>query len=356
MGDGATASAAIWSPGLRKIMAGIASLGALETGYLTYSKLANRAIPSLFCGNSQSAALSCDQVLNGPYSNLPFLESVPLAAVGFAAYSSVVLLALWPLLPNNDEQVVSVTVTDDTANRILLTALTTAMGTFSIFLMALLFGFLNATCPYCIFSAFDSFMLLNLALIGGCLPEVSMFAEDDDRGLLARAGNKTVLASFGGAIVGAVLLFGSGNIDVMNKSLGASSSLLATAATTTTTTINGEKEVLYLAPEITTESSAQALTIAKTLKDLDAKMYGAHWCSHCADQKQALGKQVFDKQTGFVPYIECSKDGVDAQAKLCKAKEIPGYPTWEINGKLYPGEQTLEELEEVIKEIQSNKV
>lgn len=353
IGESAT-TAAIWSPGLRKIMAGFAGLGALETGYLTYSKLANQAVPSLFCGSSQSAALSCDQVLNGPYSNLPVLENVPLAAVGVVAYSSVVVLALWPLLGNqNDERGESV---DDTQNRILLTALTTAMGTFSIFLMTLLFGVLRATCPYCVFSAADSFLLTNLALIGGCLPEGARFAEEDDDGdKIDTAAGKTVFASFAGAVVGAVLLFGSGSLDAINNSnpLGGGSSSLLAAATTTINN-NGEKELLYMPPEITTESSERALSVAKTLKELDAKMYGAHWCSHCYDQKQTLGKQVFDKQTGLVEYIECSKDGVNARTKVCKAKEIPGYPTWEINGKLYPGEQNLEELEELVKDIRSN--
>jgi hypothetical protein len=26
---------------------------------------------------------------------------------------------------------------------------------------------------------------------------------------------------------------------------------------------------------------------------------------------------------------------------------VPGYPTWEINGELYPGEKSIEELEEI---------
>jgi hypothetical protein len=27
--------------------------------------------------------------------------------------------------------------------------------------------------------------------------------------------------------------------------------------------------------------------------------------------------------------------------------QVPGYPTWEIKGELYPGEKTLEQLEEL---------
>jgi hypothetical protein len=71
---------------------------------------------------------------------------------------------------------------------------------------------------------------------------------------------------------------------------------------------------------------------------------GSLRCSHCYDQKLAFGKEAFAK----IPYIECSKDGIDEQNGLCKEKNVPGYPTWEINGKLYPGEQALEELEEIV--------
>ena len=80
-------------------------------------------------------------------------------------------------------------------------------------------------------------------------------------------------------------------------------------------------------------------------------MYGAFWCSHCYDQKQALGKQVFAEK--YVQYIECSKDGLNSQTKLCKSKEVPGYPTWEINGEFFPGEQDFEELEQIVKEQQT---
>jgi len=300
--------------------------------------------------------------LNGPYSNLPFFENIPLASLGFLAYSSVVALALQPLvLGSSSDDDDDVKPMDDTTNRILLTALTTAMGTFSIFLMSLLWGVLRTSCPYCVFSAADSFMLTNLALIGGCLPEDTALVEDGPTPTPSTNGGgangfRTVAVGFAGAIVGAVLLFGTGSIDAINTpGSSSSSSLLAT-------TISGgegqppKQQAPYTAPEITTDSSERSLALAKSLREFDAKMYGAHWCSHCFDQKQTLGKQVFDKTTGFVEYVECSKDGVNEKYKICKAKEIPGYPTWEINGKLYPGEQEIEELEELVKGIRENKI
>ncbi|CAM9972106.1 unnamed protein product [Phaeothamnion confervicola] len=86
---------------------------------------------------------------------------------------------------------------------------------------------------------------------------------------------------------------------------------------------------------------------------MDAKIYGAYWCSHCEHQarhakregKEMFGAEAFEK---YITYIECSRQGVDNQADLCRAKDVPGYPTWEIKGKLFPGEKTLEEIEEIV--------
>lgn len=40
--------------------------------------------------------------------------------------------------------------------------------------------------------------------------------------------------------------------------------------------------------EITTESSPFALSLARHLRSIGAKMYGAFWCSHCVEQKQVV--------------------------------------------------------------------
>jgi len=78
-------------------------------------------------------------------------------------------------------------------------------------------------------------------------------------------------------------------------------------------------------------------------------MYGAYWCSHCFNQKQTLGKEVFAQ--GLVNYVECDKQGMDSEFLTCREKDVPGYPTWEVAGKLYPGEKTLEELEKLLNGI-----
>lgn len=94
-------------------------------------------------------------------------------------------------------------------------------------------------------------------------------------------------------------------------------------------------------PPVFDSSSERALKLAKHLKKIGAVMYGAYWCSHCYAQKSALGKEAMS----MVKYVECSNDGEGNKRQLCKDKKVPGYPTWEINGQFYGGEQTLEELE-----------
>jgi len=82
------------------------------------------------------------------------------------------------------------------------------------------------------------------------------------------------------------------------------------------------------------------------LAESGAKMYGAYWCPHCADQKEAMGKSfsLFDDLGG---YVECDPKGKDAQPSLCKEKGITGYPTWIINDQKYPGFRELSELSEL---------
>jgi len=100
-------------------------------------------------------------------------------------------------------------------------------------------------------------------------------------------------------------------------------------------------------PRITTKSSTAALALASDLKALDSRMFGAFWCSHCYDQKQAFGYEAM--QT--IPYVECDREGYNNKREMCKEKELPGYPTWEIGGELFPGEKSLDELREIVDDI-----
>lgn len=67
-----------------------------------------------------------------------------------------------------------------------------------------------------------------------------------------------------------------------------------------------EGSVLCLqSPAVTTQSSSRGEQLAKRLKEAGAKMYGAFWCSHCHEQKEAFGSAAMKD----FPYVECYPDG-----------------------------------------------
>jgi hypothetical protein len=78
-----------------------------------------------------------------------------------------------------------------------------------------------------------------------------------------------------------------------------------------------------------TPTGSSVDTIAQCLTDNDVVMYGTEWCGHCQNQKGAFGAS-FEK----VNYVDC-----DQNREACNAAGIRGYPTWSIDGQLYPGEQ-----------------
>ncbi|MGC1394460.1 MAG: hypothetical protein WA828_09300 [Coleofasciculaceae cyanobacterium] len=90
----------------------------------------------------------------------------------------------------------------------------------------------------------------------------------------------------------------------------------------------------------TKTSELATMALAKHLKQLDAKFYGAFWCPYCTRQKKMFGEQAFRQ----INYIECDARGNNPQPKLCIKAGISGYPTWEIKGKQYRGMKTLKEL------------
>ena len=65
---------------------------------------------------------------------------------------------------------------------------------------------------------------------------------------------------------------------------------------------------------------------AKCVSSKGAKMYGAWWCPHCADQKEMFG-YAFQ----FVNYTECSPPGQRTQNDVCKQAGIKSYPTWQFS-------------------------
>ncbi|KAL6582750.1 hypothetical protein OROMI_004828 [Orobanche minor] len=71
----------------------------------------------------------------------------------------------------------------------------------------------------------------------------------------------------------------------------------------------------YVERKTTEESSPLALSLARHLRLIGAKLYGAFWCLHCLDQKQMFGREAAE----LLDYVECFPDGVVEGAKMAKA-------------------------------------
>jgi glutaredoxin len=92
---------------------------------------------------------------------------------------------------------------------------------------------------------------------------------------------------------------------------------------------------LFLSPLIISGcSKGEYDTFATCLTEKEVIMYGTDWCSHCQNQKRMFGKSF-----QFVQYINCDRNKV-----ACDGADVRGYPTWNINGTNYPGEQSLDRL------------
>ncbi len=96
-------------------------------------------------------------------------------------------------------------------------------------------------------------------------------------------------------------------------------------------------------PPVTSVSTPQALALAEHLTSTGAVMYSAYWCPHCNEQKQLFGKEAAAR----LRIVECAPDGANSQKALCDSKQIEGFPTWEINGRLDSGVKPLTRLAEL---------
>lgn len=106
--------------------------------------------------------------------------------------------------------------------------------------------------------------------------------------------------------------------------------------------------VVLVAIALVTIMSYNGSLFQKTPSDIDAfskclttkgaRMYGASWCSHCANQKLMFGESWKN-----VKYVECDS-GSGVQTPECTKAGIQGYPTWDFSGQKVPGELTFEQL------------
>jgi glutaredoxin len=101
----------------------------------------------------------------------------------------------------------------------------------------------------------------------------------------------------------------------------------------------GENPATINTGTINTGNSPEA-KFAEFLNKRGAKFYGAYWCPHCTNQKRLFGEEA----QSAVPYVECARDAQNNQADMCKQAGIRVFPTWVIDGQLYPGSRELKDL------------
>ncbi|MED6193813.1 ribosome biosynthesis protein lto1 [Stylosanthes scabra] len=290
-----SSGAAEWT---HKLTAGIAGIGFLETSYLTYLKLTGS---EAFCPISGSP---CSDILNSDYA---LVFGVPLPLVGMVAYGLVAALGLQlaskKMLPFG---------IDKSNAQLMVLGTTTSMAAASAyFLFILSTKFSGSTCSYCLLSAFLSFSLFFTAVKDIGLQETNK-----------QVGTQLLIASL-------VIL----TLNTYNNSISASSSL-------------AEVELPYYSSEIKTPSSPFALSLAKHLHSIGAKMYGAFWCSHCLEQKKMFGGEAMKE----LDIVECYPEGFRSgtgMIKACVDAKVDGFPMWVINGQVVSGEVELSELARV---------
>lgn len=278
----------------RPAIAAIAVLGACGTAYLTAIKLMG--------GSAACPVSSCDDVLSSPYATV---FGLPLTLFGFLAYASMAVLAAGPLLVSKDRNLERRRQLENWTWPLLFIG-AMAMTVFSGYLMYLLAFVLQSACLYCITSATFAVTMLLLVLLGRRWEDVGQLL-------------------FMGVIVAVV---------VLTSTLGVYANVGETPGGTTTASSQGELPV-------TTTSGAAEIALARHLRETGAKMYGAWWCPHCHDQKQFFGKAAAQE----LNYVECAVPGDPRQqVQVCQTAGVNSYPTWEVNGQLYPGVKSLEEL------------
>jgi len=288
-----------WS---RPLIAGIAGLGAITTAYLTVVKLTQS---STVCPTG-----SCDLVLSSPYATV---FGLPLALFGFLAYLGMAIFALVPLAFDPIQKKDPRTQLENWT-WLLLLAGSIAMSVFSGYLMYLLVFQIKGVCIYCIGSALFSLSMLVLTIVG-------------------RAWEDGGQIFFTAIIVGMVTL-----IATLGVYSGDNQAANTPPGQVSLSPQGAPKQGVGW--EVTTTSGEAEIQLARHLTKIGAKEYVAWTCPHCHEQKQLFGKQAYNE----INHIECAPDGKAARPDLCKAAGVPGFPTWQINGQLYSGVQSLEKL------------
>lgn len=290
----------------RLIISGLATSGALETGFLTYLKYfpEGGTINDLCLDGS-----SCNNVLSSPYSVIPYLN-IPLSSVAFVGYSVVALSALIPVLKNLNSNDQSQNALKSNSDSFLLFS-TTSMASFSLYLMMILAFVLQQKCSFCLLSAFIS---ISMAIITWNTNIVN----DKTKAFVIKSSSILITS------ISSLFLFYTTSTLIYFSNLKSVDAITDTTITTKATTANNnngielKKDSIKYPPSITKPSTEQSINLSKRMKSLDAKMYGAYWCSHCYNQKQEFGIEAYKN----LEYLECDKDGFNSKYDICKVKKV----------------------------------
>lgn len=303
-----------------RAIAALAAAGLADSAYLTAVKVLSLTPACPLSGGGTGA--SCGDILTSEYSTL--FGVVPLAAVGMLAYGGMAALALAGAAAASGSSAASAPASaaaaaqaaaasgeapaaaegesaaagagaaaaapaaersaaqaaEEAPYRRAVLAGGLAMATCSsclLYIMLTKFG--GALCPWCLASAALSFGIAALAASGLRPRELSEAA-----------------APGAGAVATTLLLL----------SLGLGTPNLSFAS--------GGYDLDYSLPEVTSASGPDAVSLAERLAAAGARMYGAFWCSHCYDQKQAFGAEAM----AAFPYVECYPEGLH-KARPCPA-------------------------------------
>ena len=296
----------------RVAIAVLATAGAAETGTLTVEKLWPSGALDGFC----LPGGGCADVLSGSWSTV---FGVPLSAFGLLAYGAVAALAASPLLLPAAADVdgdANVAATEAPGASALVFG-AGALAAFSACLMLLLLLVIQQPCMLCFASAALSASILVVTWrtpLVRSRTDATVFAGSG--ALLSAAAAVALYVGQSAAVAG-----------LASADLGVDAALGPVAP-----------------PAIQAHSSARALALASKLQARGARFYGAYWCSHCRDQKEALGAEAMK----LLQYYECDANGKASRRAECMAAGIKGYPTWELGGALFPGERDLDELERML--------
>ncbi|MBE9029546.1 vitamin K epoxide reductase family protein [filamentous cyanobacterium LEGE 11480] len=294
----------------RPLIGAIATVGTINTAYITYLRFTSTSCPTDTCA-----------VLASRYATV---FGQPLSLFGMLAYIAMIVFALLPLLINAETQ-------KNLRNRLedktwlLLWVGATAMFAFSIYLMSIMFTEfvfggrslgLAGVCPFCLFSAILATAMFVLVILG---------REWEERGTLISIGTVVTLFTF-----------------VASLAIYAPPPEVTAGGTVTDT----QGRVIF---SYDTESGDAETQLAEHLQSTGAVMFGSYRCPHCCDQKALFGQAASPK----MPYTECTPGGKDANPEVCQqellesekiSKQPAGFPTWKIDGKYLTGKQTLQTL------------